>query len=64
MMPVMSQDFGVVFGKVLIAPFAFIVSLFNSNVNIYEVHNRGGFYNFGFLMGVAIFFGGAGSSSS
>ena len=43
--------------------FSFIGSLFKDNVNIYEVHNNGGWYNFGFLLGVIIFFGGAGSQS-
>ena len=35
----------------LTAPISFIGSLFNSNINIYDVHNNGGFYNFGFLTG-------------
>jgi hypothetical protein len=38
--------------------FTFIASLFSDNVDIYEVHNSGGWYNFGFLLGVMIFFGG------
>ena len=40
--------------------FAFVVSLFNDNVNVYEVHNNGGWYNFGFILGVSMFFGGSG----
>ncbi|MDJ1370908.1 hypothetical protein [Gulosibacter molinativorax] len=44
----------------LIAPITFIVSLFNSNVSIYEVHNNGGWYDFGFLFGLSIVFGGMG----
>jgi hypothetical protein len=47
----------------LIAPIAFVVSLFKDSVNIYEVHNNGGWYNFGFLLGVGIVFGGGGSQS-
>jgi hypothetical protein len=39
-----------------IAPFVFVASLFKSNLNIYEVHNNGGWYNFGFLFGLACFF--------
>ena len=39
-----------------IAPIAFLVSLFNDSVGIYEVHNNGGWYDFGFLIGVSIFF--------
>jgi hypothetical protein len=46
-----------------IAPFVFLVSLFNSNVNIYEVHNDGALYNFGYLFGLAIFFGGSGNKA-
>ncbi len=42
----------------IISPVTFIVSLFNENVNIYEVHNNGNWYNFGFVLGVAIVFGG------
>jgi hypothetical protein len=30
---------------------SFVVSLFDSNVNIYQVANNGGFYNFGFVVG-------------
>ena len=46
-----------------IAPVAFLVSLVNDAVGIYEVRNTGGWYDFGFLLGVSIFFssGGAGA---
>lgn len=44
--------------------FTFIISLFSDNVHVYEVHNSGGWYNFGFLLGVMIFFGGSGKGSS
>ena len=43
-----------------IAPFVFLASLFKSNLNIYEVHNNGAWYNFGYLFGLACFFGGSG----
>jgi len=43
-----------------ISPFAFLVSLFSDTVNIYEVHNNGAWYNFGFLFGASLFFGGSG----
>jgi hypothetical protein len=46
-----------------IALFTLVVSLFNENVSIYEVHNNGGWYNFGFILGVSIFFGGGGRGS-
>ena len=38
--------------------FTFLISLFNKNVGIYEVHNSGGWYNFGYLLGVMMFWGG------
>ena len=41
---------------------SWIISLFN-NVNIYEVHNNGGWYNFGFFLGQAITLGGAAKAS-
>ena len=40
--------------------FTFIISLFNHNVQIYEVHNSGVAYNVGYLLGVMIFFGSGG----
>jgi len=46
-----------------IALFTFIVSLFSDNVRMYEVHNSGNWYNFGFLLGVMIFFGGGGGGT-
>ena len=47
----------------LIAPVTFVVSLFDKNVQMYDVHNDGNWYNFGFLLGMAVFFG-AGSGSA
>lgn len=47
-----------------IAPFVFLVSLLNSNFGIYEVHNKGGWYNFGYLFGLACFFGGSGNRAA
>jgi hypothetical protein len=41
-----------------IASFVFVVSLFRTNLTIYEVHNNGAWYNFGYLFGLACFFGG------
>jgi hypothetical protein len=46
-----------------ISLFTFFASLFNDNVRIYEVHNNGGWYNFGFILGVSMFFGGGGRGS-
>jgi hypothetical protein len=42
----------------MILPFSFIVSLFSEKVSIYEVHNNGGWYNFGFLLGLLMVLGG------
>ena len=42
----------------VIAPITFIVSLFTDNVNIYEVHNNGNWYDLGFVLGAGILFGG------
>ena len=42
----------------IIAPVTFIISLFTDNVNVYEVFNTGNWYDFGFIMGVSIIFGG------
>ncbi len=48
----------------IISPVTFIVSLFSDAVNIYEVHNNGGWYNFGFLFGMSIIFGGPARASA
>ncbi len=42
----------------LISCVTFIISLFSDNVNVYEVHNSGNWYDFGFMLGVSIIFGG------
>jgi choline-glycine betaine transporter len=42
----------------IIAPVTFIISLFTDNVNLYEVHNNGNWYDFGFVVGAGILFGG------
>ena len=47
-----------------ISPVTFVVSLFNHNVNLYEVHNNGNWYNFGFMIGVSAVFSGAGGSGA
>jgi hypothetical protein len=48
----------------IISPVTFVISLFNTRINIYEVHNNGGWYNFGFILGASIIFGGSGKASS
>jgi hypothetical protein len=47
-----------------IAPFVFVASLFKSTLTIYEVHNNGVWYNFGYLFGLACFFGGSGNRAA
>jgi hypothetical protein len=47
----------------VITPVTFVISLFNDNVNIYEVHNNGNWYNFGFVLGLGVVFG-SGSRAS
>jgi len=42
----------------IIAPITFIISLFTRNVQFYEVHNNGNWYNFGFVLGAGILTGG------
>jgi hypothetical protein len=42
----------------------FIVSLFKSSVGIYEVHNTGFGYNFGFLLGILIIYGGGSGTAA
>jgi hypothetical protein len=48
----------------LISPITFVISLFSKSVYVYEVHNNGGWYNFGFLMGASITFGGSGGGAA
>lgn len=42
--------------------FSFILSLF-TDYEIYAFPNTGGWYNFGYLLGVMIFFGGGGAGT-
>ena len=42
----------------IIAPITFIFSLFTDKVNVYEIHNNGNWYDFGFVLGAGILFGG------
>jgi len=47
----------------IIAPFTFFVSLFSDSVAIYAINNNGGWYDFGFVIGAGIIFGGSGKAS-
>jgi hypothetical protein len=42
----------------IILPVTFVISLFTDDVSIYEVANNGNWYDFGFVVGVAISLGG------
>jgi hypothetical protein len=42
----------------IISPITFLISLFTEDVNLYEVHNNGNWYDFGFVLGAGILFGG------
>ena len=48
----------------LIAPITFLISLFTSEVNIYEIRNNGNWYDFGFVLGVSVAFGGGSHGST
>jgi hypothetical protein len=47
----------------IIAPVTFVISLFTENIHMYEVHNNGGWYDFGFVLGAGIIFGGGSKAS-
>ena len=47
----------------IIAPITFIISLFIKSVSFYEVHNNGGWYNLGFVLGAGMLCGGCSKSS-
>ncbi|GAB4253479.1 MAG: hypothetical protein Kow00129_14520 [Thermoleophilia bacterium] len=44
--------------------FTFVISLFRDDVTIYEVANNGSWYNFGYLLGVMLFWGGGGGGTA
>ena len=43
----------------VISPVTFVISLFNDGVNVYEIHNNGNWYNFGFVFGAVCLIGGS-----
>jgi len=45
----------------VISPITLLVSLFDSDVRIYERNNNGRFYEIGFLLGVSATFSGGGA---
>ena len=47
----------------IIAPVSFVISLFSDNVAVWAINNNGGWYTFGFLIGVgSLGFGGSKAS--
>ena len=46
-----------------IAPISFIGSLFDDDIAMYAVNNNGGWYDFGFVLGAGILFGGSSKAS-
>lgn len=47
----------------LIAPFSFVMSLFSDRIAMYAINNNGGWYDFGFVLGASILFGGGNKAS-
>jgi len=47
----------------IILPISFIGSIFSDNIAIYSINNNGGWYDFGFALGVGALFGGSSNSS-
>ena len=43
----------------VISVIALIIHVFNDNVGVYELHNTGGWYDFGFLLGIICVWGGS-----
>jgi hypothetical protein len=47
----------------IIAPITFLISLFKDSINVYEIHNNGNWYNFGFVLGAGVLLGGGAAGS-
>lgn len=47
----------------IIAPVTFVISLFVDSVEMFSVNNNGSWYNFGFVLGAGILFGGSSRAS-
>lgn len=47
----------------IISPITFIISLFSDSVTVWETHNNGAWYTFGFLLGVGSSIGGSTKAS-
>ena len=55
-----TEPYGFLFGlwHGLIAPISFFGSLVSDNIAMYAMNNNGGWYDFGFVIGAGILFGG------
>jgi len=47
----------------MIAPFAWVISLFSDSTSIYAIYNSGGWYDFGFMLGIGTLGGSSASAS-
>ena len=47
----------------IILPFSFLFSLFTDGVNVYEIHNTGNWYDFGYVLGAGTFLGSSSRSA-
>jgi hypothetical protein len=59
------EPYGFLFGlwHGIIAPISFFGSLLSDNIAMYAVNNNGGWYDFGFVLGAGILFGGGSRAS-
>ncbi len=48
----------------IISPITFLLSLITDSVYVFDVHNNGNWYTFGFLLGASITFGGSGGGAA
>lgn len=48
----------------IIAPVTFVISLFSDTVHVFETHNNGDWYVFGFPLGLTAVWGGGGRATS
>lgn len=48
----------------IIAPISFVISLFSDNITMYDVNNNGKWYDFGFVVGAGILWGGGSKARS
>ncbi len=46
----------------VITPVTFVISLFTDTVTVYEVSNNGNWYDFGYVLGLSVSFGGSAGS--